>query len=131
MSNPPELWAFIIANIIGAGLAFLMTLLSFLAYRATNRSQSFRSATIGFGLLTLGTMVEPMYQLILRGDYNLSGRELLGLQSVEAVLLGLGFGVLFYSIYVHSSQDTDLSYGIGHSEESEVAREDSLSGDQY
>jgi hypothetical protein len=131
MSNPPELWTFIIANVIGSALALLMTLLSFLAFRATDRSQSFRSATIGFGLLTLGTMVEPMYQLIWRGDYNLSGRELLGLQSVEAMLLGLGFGVLFYSIYVHSSAGKGLSYGIGGPEESEVTGENSVSSERY
>lgn len=103
MAEPPELWTFAIANLVAFVLGLLMTGLSLIAYRSSDRSPSFRNATIGFGLLTLGMVVEPSYQLGWKNDYNITGRELLGLQTIEAVLLGLGLGVLFYSIYRHNS----------------------------
>lgn len=103
MAEPPELWTFAIANLVTFVLGLLMTGLSFLAYRANDRAASFRNATIGFGLLTLGMAVEPTYQLGWKTNAAVSGRELLGLQTLEAVLLGLGLGLLFYSIYEHES----------------------------
>lgn len=102
MAEPPEFWMFAIANLITFGLGFSLTGLSYYAYRANRHSRSFRSATVGFGLLTLGMAVEPVYQMGIRGDYNLGGRELLALQTIEGVLLGVGLGMLFYSIYRHN-----------------------------
>lgn len=131
MSDPPELWTFIVANVIGSVLALLITTLSFLAYRANDHSPSFRSATIGFGFLTLGTLVEPMYQLVWRGDYNITGRELLGIQSAEAIFWGLGFAVLFYSIYIHSSTKTDRMYQTGRPEDGDVSCEDGVTSERY
>lgn len=101
MSNPPEFWAFAIANIVSAGFGIILTVLSFIAYRQTGRVDSFRNATIGFGLITIGLLVEPSYQIGWKADYNLLGTELLALQTVEAVIFGLGLGMLFYSIYTH------------------------------
>lgn len=102
MAEPPEFWTFAIANLVTFGLGFILTGLSYYAYRANGQHRSFRSATIGFGLLTLGMAVEPAYQVGIRGDYNLGGRELLALQTIEGVLLGVGLGMLFYSIYRHN-----------------------------
>jgi hypothetical protein len=102
MAEPPELWTFAIANLVTFGLGFVLTGLSYYAYRTDGHRRSFRNATIGFGLLTLGMAVAPVYQLGIRGDYNLGGRELLALQTVEGALLAAGLGMLFYSIYWHN-----------------------------
>lgn len=103
MANPPELWTFAIANLVAVGLGTIMTGLSFYAYYVRQRRRSFRDATAGFGVLTLGMAIEPFYQLGIREGTTPGGRELLALQTVEAVLLGIGFGLLFYSIYRHDS----------------------------
>lgn len=101
MSEPPELWTFVFANLFVFGFGATLTTLSYYAYRQNNRSTSFRLSTIGFGILTIGGVVEPIYQLGIRGDYMISGRELLALQSMENMFFAVGLGFLFYSIYVH------------------------------
>lgn len=98
----PELWAFVLAN---AGLfvvSSVLTGLSYLAYRRDERP-TFKLASVGFGLVVLGGLVEPVYQLVVRGDYNITGSELLLLQTGEGVLIAGGLGVLFYAITRHST----------------------------
>lgn len=102
MAEPPELWTFALANLVTFGLGFVLTAMSYYAYLTNRRRRSFRNATLGFGLLTLGMAVAPIYQLGVRRDYNLGGRELLALQTVEGALLAAGLGLLFYSIYRHN-----------------------------
>lgn len=102
MAEPPELWTFVAANLLMFGFGAILTGLSFVAYRANDRLRSFRDSTIGFGMVTIGGLVEPIYQLGLKGDYRLSGREMLGLQTFEGLLIGVGLGMLFYSIYRHN-----------------------------
>lgn len=101
MAEPPELWTFAVANLITFGFGATLTSLSYYAYRSSNRTPSYLLSTVGFGLLTVGGMAEPVYQLGLKGDYHLSGRELLALQTAEGLLIAIGLGLLFYSIYVH------------------------------
>lgn len=103
MADPPELWTFALANLFVFAFGAVLTALSYYAYRANDRRPSFRTSTVGFGVLTLGGVVEPLYQLGLKGDYHLSGREMLALQTIEGVFVALGLGLLFYSIYVHGS----------------------------
>lgn len=98
MANPPEFWTFAVANLLTFGLGTILTGVSFYAYTTKGR-RSLRDATIGFGTLTLGMIVEPLYQFGVRGDYALDGRELLALQTLEGMLLSIGLGLLFYSIY--------------------------------
>lgn len=104
MAGPPELWTFLLANLFIFGFGATLTTLSYYAYRVNGREPSFRTSTLGFGVLTVGGIVEPVYQLGLRGDYLITGRELLVLQTVEGVFLAVGLGLLFYSIYIHRSQ---------------------------
>jgi hypothetical protein len=113
MANPPELWTFTIANFVTFGLGSILTALSFYAYRTNGRRRSLRDATVGFGFLTLGMVVEPVYQLGFRGDFRLNGRELLALQTIEGVLLSLGLGLLFYSIYVHGRGERTIHARVG------------------
>ena len=111
MSKPPELWAFIIAN-TGIFLAGgVLTGLSYLAYRQNRRQASYRFATVGFGLVVLGGLVEPAYQLGIRGDYHLDGNEMLLLQSGEGAIIAMGLGLLFYAILRQDvSPTSDGSY---------------------
>ncbi|MFB6353164.1 MAG: hypothetical protein ABEJ92_03670 [Halobacteriales archaeon] len=104
MAEPPELWTFVLANLLVFGFGATLTTLSYYAYRVNGRPSSFRLSTVGFGVLTAGGLVEPVYQLGLKGgDYSVSGRELLAMQSIEGLFVAVGLGLLFYSIYIHNT----------------------------
>lgn len=100
MAEPPELWAFLLSNVVVFVFGGAITALSLLAYRRSG-TPSFRSATVGFGLITVGALVEAAYQLGLRGSYELPARELLMLQTAEGVLIAGGLAALFYSLRAH------------------------------
>lgn len=97
MAEPPEFWMFIAANlfvlVVGGGL----TALSYGAYRRVGRP-ALRFAVVGFAVLTVGNLVEIVYELGIRGSYELTGRELLFVHSAESVLIGLGLGAIFVSL---------------------------------
>lgn len=97
MAEPPEFWAFLLSNLLVLVLGGVLTGLSFTAFRRSH-TPAFRSATAGFGAITLGALVEAIYELGIRGTYHLNGRELLALHSVEGVLIALGLAALFYSL---------------------------------
>lgn len=98
----PELWAFVLANISLFVVSSVLTALSYLAYRRNDRQSSYKFASIGFGLVVLGGVVEPLYQLVVRGDYNITGGELLLLQTGEGLLIASGLAILFYAITRHT-----------------------------
>lgn len=99
MAEPSELWAFLVVNVLVFGIGSLLTALSLTAYRSSGWSRAFRDATVGFGVLTIGSGADLVYEMGIKGDYHLTGRELLMLQTIEGLLVALGFGLLFYSIY--------------------------------
>lgn len=101
MAEPPELWTFTAANLVMFGFGATLTTLSYYAYRSTGRATTYLISTLGFATITIGGLAEPVYQLGLKGDYHLSGRELLALQTAEALLTAVGLGLLFYSIYAY------------------------------
>lgn len=100
MSEPPELWAFLLSNLVVLLFGGGITVLSFLAYHRSG-TRSLRGATVGFGLVTAGALADAAYQFLVRGSYELPGRELLTLQTVEGVLIALGLATLFYSLANH------------------------------
>ena len=106
MDKSPELWACILANTVLFLIASVLTALSYLAYRRSDGQSSYRFATIGFGFVVLGGLVEPVYLFGVRGNYNLQGTELLALQAGEGVLIALGLGLLFYAITCHDSRSS-------------------------
>lgn len=98
MAEPPEFWLFVASNVLVLALGGVLTGLSMAALRRTPENRAFRGAVVGFGAITLGTIVEAVYELGIRNSYNLSGRELLALHSVEGLLIATGLAALFYSL---------------------------------
>lgn len=103
MAEAPEFWTYVITNFMMFGFGIVLTGLSYFAYRSSQYRPSLRTAAVGFGLITIGGLVAPAYQLGFRGAYALSGRELLAVQSVEGLFLAAGLGTLFYSVYHHGN----------------------------
>ncbi len=103
MAEPLEFWTFVLTNFMMFGFGFLLTGLSYFAYRRDTSRVALRNATIGFGLLTIGGLIAPIYQIGYKTQYQLDGRELLAVQSVEGLFLAAGLGMLFYSIYRYSN----------------------------
>lgn len=99
MAEPPEFWAFLLSNALVLLLGALLAGLSALAYRRDSSNSSFAWAAAGFGVITIGAVVEAIYELGIRGSYHLGGRELLALHTVEGVLIALGLATLFYSVW--------------------------------
>ncbi|GAB3672779.1 DUF7521 family protein [Halopiger thermotolerans] len=104
-SNPPELWAFIIANTLLFVISSVLVVLSYAAYRQSDDRTSYLTATIGFVAVVLGGLVEPGYQLVVRGDFNIDGTELLWLQTAEGLLIAAGLGLIFYAVTHHGSEE--------------------------
>lgn len=102
----PEIWIMFAVNFFASFLGLFITGISYFGYRSNDRKPSLRNATIGFGLITLGTVVEPAYQLGIVGTHVLASNQNVPLQIAEASLTSLGFAVLFLSIYRYSSRSS-------------------------
>lgn len=98
-----KVWALVAVNFLGFFLGAVLTALSFHAYRSGDPNPSLRNATIGFGLLTLGTAVEPIYQVGVEGTHVLASDQNVSLQLIEGTLISVGLLVLFFSIYRYQS----------------------------
>lgn len=108
MAEPPELWTFVAFNLLVLLFGGILAGFSYVTYRRKG-STHFGYAALGFGFVTLGGVTELLYQVGWKGSYLLGERELLTVQSVEALLMGLGLGLLFYSIYTFSPQRRTLT----------------------
>jgi TRAP-type C4-dicarboxylate transport system permease small subunit len=108
MAEPPELWTFLLFNLLVLLFGGILAVFSYVTYRRKGGTH-FGYATIGFSFITLGGLTELLYQIGWKGSYSLSGRELLMVQSVEGLLIGLGLGLLFYSIYSFSPREPTLT----------------------
>lgn len=97
MAEPPELWLFLLSNLTVLAMGGILTAVSTRAFLRSRR-RSFRGAMVGFGLITLGSIVEGVYELGIRGTYELGGRELLVLHSIEGIVITIGLGAFFYTI---------------------------------
>lgn len=99
MAEPPELWLFVASNVVLFAFGGTITVLSYGAYRRNADRRTLRDAAVGFGLITAGALVEVVWELGVRGTYELGGRELLALHTVESVLIAGGLAVIFYSLW--------------------------------
>lgn len=112
MGNPPELWAFILANTGVFLISGLLVGLSYVAYRRSDGQPSYLLTAVGFGFVMLGGLVEPLYQLVIRGDNVINHTELLWLQSGEGVFIASGLGILYYAIARHPPASTSTDAGV-------------------
>lgn len=103
MSRPPEIWAFVFANLSLFIISSILTGMCYLAYRQSDGHRSFAIATIGFSLVVVGGLVEPVYILVISTNETLNQLELFLMQGVETIFLALGLGLLFYAITRYSS----------------------------
>lgn len=99
MSELARLGMFLMANVLQFTVGAVITGLSYLVYRSSGGKTAFRNSTLGFLLITIGGVLAPVYQIWIKGDYSISGRELLELQILEGTLITVGLALLLYSIY--------------------------------
>lgn len=100
MAEPPELWTFVASNVLILATGGTMTILSLRAY-LRSRNTSFGTAMAGFGLITVGGIIDIIYELGIRNSYELPGRELLALHTVQGVVIAAGLATLFVSLRQH------------------------------
>jgi hypothetical protein len=96
-SEPIELWVFVLANAFVLLVGTQLAVLSYRAYRR-NGNSALRYAAGGFVMITVGTVGDLVYELGIRGTYELGGRELLLLHTVQSALVGAGLAVLFLAV---------------------------------
>ena len=99
-----QVWALVAVNFLGFFLGAIITSVSYYAYRGSERKTSLRNATIGFGLLTIGIAIEPVYQVGIEGTHVLASDQNISLQLIEGAVISLGLLVLFSSIYRYSTR---------------------------
>jgi hypothetical protein len=75
-------------------LGGLITYLAFKAYRRTG-APSLRALAVGFGVVTLGTLLAGVVDQLIPGAFRL------GLL-VESALIAVGFAVIVYSLYAEA-----------------------------
>lgn len=101
MSQPLEIWMFAVTNLLTLVLGSVLTVLAYRAYLREGL-HAFRIVTAGFVLITLGTLVELVYELsvndVLGGGFTAFGAELFLLRTVEGVLIALGFAFFIYAL---------------------------------
>lgn len=97
MVEPPEFWAFLVANSLLFVAGGTLTGLSYRAYLRVHQ-RTLRLASGGFALITIGGLLELLYQLGIRQDYHLGGRESLALQTIESLVITAGLFVIFYAL---------------------------------
>lgn len=88
------------ANLFHLAVGMALVALSGQAYRLSG-TRSFRTATVGFLLITLSAIGDASYEIGTRSGYQFTSRQLLALHTVESVLIGVGLAALFYSIRQH------------------------------
>ena len=96
-SEPPELWAFVLANSVLFLVGAALTALSYRAYLKVQHS-GLLFAAVGFALVTAGGFLSAIYQVGIRRDYHLGGRELLALQTIETLTIASGLVVIFWAL---------------------------------
>ena len=98
MRQPPELWSTLSFNLLILLVGGVLATISSLAYRREG-DRSFLVATLGFVATTGGVLTIATYQTMVKRSYVLGGVELLRLQTIQGILILLGFSTLLYSLY--------------------------------
>lgn len=111
IESTAKVWTLLVVNFLGVLLGTVITGLSCVAYRSHEQKTALRNATIGFGFLTGGTAVEPLYQLGIVGTHVLASEQNIPLQIIEATMISAGFLVLFFSIYTYRARHQRIVVG--------------------
>ncbi len=83
--------AIVVTKTVTLLLGGLITYLAFKAYRRTG-SPSLRALTIGFGIVTVGSLLAGVIDVVLSLGFRV------GLL-VQSLLVAVGFAVIVYSLY--------------------------------
>lgn len=97
MVNGVLFWTFVLTNLFVFVVGSALTYLSYAAYQRVGQ-RSFRYAILGFGTVTVGSLTELVYELLIERGNELDMTELLVLRTGESALIGLGLVFLFYSL---------------------------------
>lgn len=97
MVTPPEYWVFALSNVMTLLLGTVLAVISYRAYRR-ERESSLLVVAAGFALLTLGTVVEALYEAGFNGGVPLFGKQLFLLRAIEGLLLAAGLVLFIYSL---------------------------------
>lgn len=94
----PELTAYLLSNALVLVLGSALVVVSATASRRANE-RTFATAAVGFACITLGSVVEAIFEVGVWRRFALTPRELLVIHAVEGVLVALGLATLFYSLW--------------------------------
>lgn len=97
MTESPDVWLFVLSNVLTFVLGLVLTVVAYKAYRR-EQADFLLITAIGFGLLTLGTLTEALYEFGINSGFHAFGRELYFLRTAEALIIALGFSFLIYSL---------------------------------
>lgn len=92
-----EVWMFVASNLLVFAVGGILTVLSYRAQRRFDQ-KSLRYTTLGFGLITVSTVVEAFYAPGMIDTGPLTENQLLALYTIESVLIGLGLASIAYSV---------------------------------
>ncbi len=90
--------AIAVANTAIVVLGALIAYLALVAYRRTE-ARELRALAVGFGIVTLGSLLGGAIDLAGGGVALLAGRALLIGVLVQSAVIAVGFGVITYSLY--------------------------------
>jgi len=91
----------VIANVLVVTLGVILTALSFHAYRSDTGTGGFLETTLAFLLITIGSVLAPVYEFGFVHDYQITPDELREVQFFEGLAVTLGLAILLYSIWQH------------------------------
>lgn len=103
MVEHPELWVYLVVNAVLFLFGSTLAGLSYVAYRQSDGQSSYLFASLGFGFLVLGGLVEPLYRFLVVDIYALNAEEVLLFQIGEGALIAFGLGSVFYAIVQYNS----------------------------
>ncbi|MFB6178828.1 MAG: hypothetical protein ABEI77_03775 [Halorientalis sp.] len=90
-------WLYVGTNLLVLLVGGALTYLSYVAYQRTT-DESLGLATVGFGVVTLGALLEMAYDFLVTRGRELTTSDLFVLRTVESLVIGLGLLVLFYAL---------------------------------
>ncbi|WP_408958170.1 hypothetical protein [Natrinema sp. 74] len=97
MTQSASSWLFLLSNVVTFGLGVVLTVIAYKAYKREGLP-SLLVVTVGFAILTLGTVTEALYEFGVNGGITAFGRELYLLRTAEAIFIAVGLLLFIYSL---------------------------------